>query len=151
MKNYVLILFACLFSCAQKMKDTGVAISKEVDFISAKLEIQVVSKDQIMAKTTIRNTSRDTLLFYKPLLPCGISFENQFGLLSAKTYEPVDFKRKRKEKYIDENHFYVVPSLQPRNIFSLLPDSNISCSINLADFYDFKKSIDNDGNEFLIA
>jgi len=145
------IVFACFLSCDKKVKNTPDTISKEVDFISAKLDIQVVSKDQIIALTTIQNTSKDTVLLYKPLLPCGINFENQFGLLSAKTYNPVDFKRKRNEKYIDDDGYYIIPSLEPDKLFYLLPDSSISCSLNLAELYDFKRNADNEENEFLIS
>lgn len=148
MKYLFLILSSfILFSCGGNNNEPSSVFSKKrsstidkfASFLHVELKISPKDKTIILADLSIRNTSKNSILLYKPLFPFdGKIVFPCFSIFNAKTYEQVEFSKPVPDLSIYTDEGITKDENTPDRYYTLRGGETVRFQLNLADFYDFK-------------
>ncbi|HLP35641.1 hypothetical protein [Lacibacter sp.] len=140
-----ILAFICLYSCGRNDKRTPSTIYKDADFLHVTLEVYPKNKETILADLRISNTSKNSVLLYKPLFPFnGKMAFPCFSIFNAESFEQVSFSKpigkfKTYDPY-DEGEEIIIPESTPEKYFTLHGGETVAFQVNLSDWYHFKSS-----------
>lgn len=125
-------------------------------YVHIEMGVQEISADSIMVDATFLNDSNDSFLLYKPLLPNDNPQLSTFIVLTQMDHEEVDFMRPPDSslKYYSGTYNalpVLIPELKSDNFIKLGKHENVSFSMNIAKFYDFKDKIRRGKTKFSIS
>jgi hypothetical protein len=123
------------------------------EFVHTVIKIKPFSIDSIIVDLTFYNESNDSFLLYKPLLPSDSPQLSIFNISTQGDYQDVDFifPHNSSLKYYSGNYNTLptlIPELKSENFISLPKSGNISFSMNIVKFYNFKKMLNKGKTDF---
>ncbi|MBD0332798.1 MAG: hypothetical protein ICV66_09090 [Chitinophagaceae bacterium] len=120
-------------------KERSSTIDKFATFLHVELQILLKDKTTVLANMSIRNTSEDSILLYKPLFPFDGKIDFPcFSIFNANTYEQVEFSKPVPKLSIYSDECIEDAENTVDKYFTLHSNETIQFKINLADWYDFR-------------